>query len=212
MSALGLLMAMAGAFCAAWSLSDRRGGASALGADDGLSDLLARIGRWGPVARMREQGRCARLAAACAEGVPEMLDILNLGLSAGLSFDAALDLYCNRFDGELSALMERARLGWGLGLSSRAEALEDLAGTTGVPALSRFASAVSESLEFGTPLASTLEQQANAIRLERKHQVEEAIEKVPVKMLLPMGALVLPAMLVAVLGPILAPALTGLAS
>lgn len=37
--------------------------------------------------------------------------------------------------------------------------------------------------------------------------MEEEVEKVPVKMLIPLGTLIVPAMLLAILGPLLGPAL-----
>jgi tight adherence protein C len=76
-----------------------------------------------------------------------------------------------------------------------------------VGAIGRFASSVSEALAFGSPLASILGQQASAIREEQRMQMEEQIEKVPVKMLVPMGTLIVPAMLLAILGPLLSAAL-----
>ena len=39
--------------------------------------------------------------------------------------------------------------------------------------------------------------------------MQERIEKVPVKMLVPLGTLVVPAMLLAILGPLLSAALAG---
>ncbi len=48
------------------------------------------------------------------------------------------------------------------------------------------------------------------MRRDRRLQVEEEIERVPVKMLLPLGVLVVPAMLLAVLGPLMAQALGSL--
>ena len=52
-----------------------------------------------------------------------------------------------------------------------------------------------------------LERQGEAIRDEQRSQVEEEIERVPVKMLVPLGTLIVPAMLVAILGPLLGQAL-----
>ena len=40
----------------------------------------------------------------CLGELPAMLDVLTLGLAAGLSFDASLELYCERYDGELSQI------------------------------------------------------------------------------------------------------------
>lgn len=136
--------------------------------------------------------------------MPELLDIVTLGLSAGLSFDAALELYCERYDTLLSKRFSQAVRCWQMGIKARSEALDDLASELDVAAIRRFSSAVTEALTFGSPLASVLDQQAQAIRSEQRSQIEEQIEKAPVKMLIPMGTLIVPAMLLAILGPLLA--------
>ncbi|MCH3956814.1 MAG: type II secretion system F family protein [Olsenella sp.] len=140
--------------------------------------------------------------------MPTLIDVITLGLSAGLSFDASLSLYCDRYQTELSQAFAEAMLSWQAGVSSREEALEDMASELGVDALARFAAVVGESLTFGSPLALALEVQAGAIRDEQRAQVEEEIEKAPVKMLVPLGVLVVPAMLLAILGPLLASAVS----
>ncbi len=141
--------------------------------------------------------------AKCLAQMPSLLDIVTLGLSAGLSFDASLELYCSRSSDELSVAVGKTMLLWQTGLSSRADALVGLADDLGSPSFRRFADAVLEALAFGSPLASTLARQAQAIRDERRSLVEEQIEKVPVKMLVPLGTLIVPAMLLAILGPLL---------
>lgn len=138
--------------------------------------------------------------------LPELLDVVVLGLSAGLSFDAALALYCNRYRTSLSALLGGAMKSWQMGLEPRAEALARIGREAGCESLGRFAAAVGEAVSFGQPLASTLERQAESIRDQQRADTEERIEKVPVKMLLPLGTLVVPAMLLAILGPLLATA------
>ena len=77
-----------------------------------------------------------------------------------------------------------------------------------VAALRSFSSVVGEALTFGTPLAESLERQAQLIRDQQRSEVEEQIEKVPVKMLVPLGTLIVPAMLIAILGPLLGSAAT----
>lgn len=176
----------------------------------GASQGGARLGlRSSSVSRhvkaMFETTRSSR--AECLREMPELLDIVTLGLAAGLSFDAALTLYCTRYDTELSHRFSQAIHSWQMGVTTRAEALDKLADETDVAAVRRFASAVTEALSFGSPLASVLEQQSQAIRDEQRAQVEEEIEKVPVKMLIPMGTLIVPAMLLAILGPLLASAM-----
>lgn len=158
------------------------------------------------VRQARERERLARRRSACLREMPTLIDVLTLGLSAGLSFDASLSLYCDRYQTELSQAFSEAMLSWRMGVTSREEALEGMACELGVDALARFATVVGESLDFGSPLASALEVQAKAIRDEQRAQVEEEIEKAPVKMLIPLGVLVVPAMLLAILGPLLASA------
>lgn len=139
--------------------------------------------------------------------MPTFLDVVTLGLSAGLSFDASLELYCRRYDTDLSKTMRGTLQLWRIGVKSRAEALEEMARELDVPAMTRFVATVSEALAFGTPLAETLERQAQVIREEQRAHMEEEVEKVPVKMLIPLGTLIVPAMLLAILGPLLGPAL-----
>ncbi len=212
MSVLFLVLAVASVALAAWCV---QGGAPTRGrtssrkaSNHGLgAGFLAAVSEFSLVRELKRHEERESLAIAQLAEVPEMLDILTLGLSAGLSFDASLSLYCERFATPLSELMDQTRLSWSMGVASRAEALGAMAERVRASALERFAAAVSESLAFGIPLTDTLVRQASAIRADHKRDVEEAIEKVPVKMLVPLGVLVVPAMLLAVLGPLVASAL-----
>lgn len=162
-----------------------------------------------PLRRARRTEGRARLRSACLAELPVLLDVLTLGLSAGLSFDASLELYCSRGDGPLARAFSEAMLGWRIGVRSREEALWALADELGLPALRRFASVVGEALTFGSPLAEALERQAQVIRDEQRSQVEGEIERVPVKMLVPLGTLIVPAMFLAILGPLLGSVVAG---
>lgn len=173
------------------------------GRADPLRDLLVRLRRLTLVRQLEERAAIARGRAECLRQMPVMLDVVTLGLSAGLSFDSALELYCQRYSNELARALGTAMLSWRLGTASREEALESMARKMGVSALGRFAGVVSQALAFGSPLATTLEQQAQAIREEQRAQMEEEIEQVPVRMLIPLGTLIVPAMLLAILGPLL---------
>ena len=135
--------------------------------------------------------------------IPAMLDIVTLGLGAGLSFDASLELYCERYQGRLARALNSALLGWRLGAHSRAEGLRKAAKAADAPSLFEVASVVEEALGLGLPLAEALTRQADAIRAARRTKAEERIERVPVKMLIPLGTLIVPAMLLAILGPLL---------
>lgn len=151
-----------------------------------------------------ETGRARALRRErCLDELPELIDVVALGLSAGISFDASLDVYCARYDTMLSALLNEAMKSWQFGMATRREALEGVARNLGVAPFSTFVETVTESLEFGAPLVKSLTEQSDAVRRSRRALVEERIEKAPVKMLIPTGTLVLPAMLLAILGPIL---------
>ena len=140
--------------------------------------------------------------------MPEFLDILGLGLSAGLSFDAALELYCGRRDTELGRVLRDAMQSWQMGLEGRGEALESMAARVCSPSVSRFSGAVCEALAFGSPLADALEHQAASLREEQRSATQQRVEEAPVRMLIPLGTLVVPAMLLAILGPLLSGALS----
>lgn len=180
---------------------------------DPLGDLVVQLRKKAEVVmpflvEMRRQEERRRRSSEALRQMPDMLDVLTLGLSAGLSFDASLELYCDRCDNGLSHAFREALESWRMGVSTRDEALRRLSDELGIGALRRFADAVSQALTFGSPLAAVLEQQAQAIRDEQRSEMEERIEKVPVKMLIPMGTLIVPAMLIAILGPLLGSALT----
>ena len=136
--------------------------------------------------------------------VSEMTDIVRLGLLAGLSFDAALGIYCDNKQGDLARQMDRARMSWQMGLASREQALRKVAASTGVRQLESFAAAVDQAYVLGAPLAETLGRQGIEMRAAHRSEVERAIERAPVKLLIPTGTLILPALLLSILGPLLA--------
>lgn len=168
-----------------------------------LAKAVERVRRLPAVRGMEERAEVSRMRAECLRQMPVMLDVVTLGLSSGLSFDSALDLYCQRYDNRLARTLGTTMLSWRLGTASRDEALGAMARRMGIAPLDRFVGVVTQALAFGSPLAATLEQQAQAIRDEQRAQMEEEIEQVPVRMLIPLGTLIVPAMLLAILGPLL---------
>ncbi len=100
--------------------------------------------------------------------------------------------------------MDRARLSWQVGLATRGEELLRVAHDLGLRPLESFAVAVSQALSLGAPLAETLAGQSREIRSAHRAQVEREIERVPVKLLIPTGTLILPALLLSIVGPLLA--------
>ena len=173
------------------------------GLGERLESIVSRMSSLPAIRELERKGRESEARRACLRSLPTFLDVVTLGLSSGLSFDAALSLYCERYEDDLSSAFGEALLSWQIGAESRSSALDRLAEELDVGALKSFSSTVSQALEFGSPLASALESQGQAIREEQRSQLEEEIEKVPVKMLIPLGTLIVPAMLLSILGPLI---------
>ena len=135
--------------------------------------------------------------------VSEMIDVVRLGLSAGLSFDAALEIFCANRRSVLAVRLERACMAWQVGVGTREAELLAAARDLDVRALETFAITVGQALALGAPLAETLAAQSREIRAAHRAAVEREIERAPVKLLIPTGTLILPALLLSILGPLL---------
>ena len=133
----------------------------------------------------------------------EMIDVVRLGLSAGLSFDAALEIFCANRRSVLALRLERACMAWQVGVGTREDELLAAARDLDVRALETFAITVGQALALGAPLAETLAAQSREIRAAHRAAVEREIERAPVKLLIPTGTLILPALLLSILGPLL---------
>lgn len=133
----------------------------------------------------------------------QALEVICLGLRSGLSFDYSLQLYCDCFDGVLARELSLARREWQAGLRSREEVLRDVSSTYDSSIFSRVVDNIVRSTRFGSPLAENLEMLAAEARKSHRASVEERVMKAPVKMMLPVGMLILPSMLILVLGPVL---------
>lgn len=139
----------------------------------------------------------------------QMIEIVKLGLGSGLNFDKSLLLYCERFETTLAQSLYLAHQQWIHGLLPRNEALNRLANSYDSLVLKRAIGSVIRSNKFGTSLTETLATIAAEARVIRRAKIQEQVAKVPVKMLMPIGTLILPAMLILVLGPILLDLMTG---
>lgn len=133
----------------------------------------------------------------------EMIEVVSLGLRSGLSFDRSLEMYHDHFNTSLSRATSFAQKRWMTGLAIREVALRELADSYDSPLFTRLVGTIIRSLRFGSTLSSSLEASAVESRSIYKAKVEERVAKAPVKMLIPTGTLILPAMLILVLGPIL---------
>ena len=144
--------------------------------------------------------------------LPHMIDTITLGIAAGLPFDQSLLSYTEKYDTILARSFGQALQYWQTGLKLRNEALDDLAIEFENREITRFVSALQQSLTLGTALVYVLESQASQARDAHRQHLETQIAKAPVKMLFPMASCVIPSLLLLVLGPVVIDIMRGLGS
>jgi tight adherence protein C len=121
-------------------------------------------------------------------GLPPLIDLLALALSAGLDFPGALRQVVSRsstprdaFVVELKLVLHQLETG-----KTRSEALRLFAQRLPNAAVQEFVAAVVLAEQTGSPLAEVLQTQAKVFRQRRSEEAEEASARASVKMLLPL--------------------------
>jgi tight adherence protein C len=136
------------------------------------------------------------------EEVPQLLDILAAGSTAGLAAPLALRRAAiavrEPLAGELRRVLEAVDMGarWRDELRAMAERL-------GLPDLKRTVLAVARTEMLGSSLADALRELAEDVRDARRARAAELARKAPVKMLFPLVFMVLPAFLLLTVVPVL---------
>lgn len=122
---------------------------------------------------------------------PTIAELLALAVAAGESPVSALDRVVRRSGGELSGDLGRvlAAIRTGEPLTT---AFDKLAGTTGLPLVSRFAQGIAIATERGTPLAEVLHAQAADVREAGRRDLIELAARREVVMMVPVVFLILP--------------------
>jgi tight adherence protein C len=135
---------------------------------------------------------------------PDLIDMLDVCVDAGLSLDAA-------FGRIATEVMRRSRsLGMNLlilGAEGRAgrtmpDALASFADRLDLDEVRAFAIMLRQSFELGTDVADALRVFSEEMRAKRLLRAEEAANKLPVKMVLPLGSCIFPVILMVVLVPV----------
>lgn len=123
--------------------------------------------------------------------LPTVAELLALSVSAGEGAIGALERVSRTAGGvmanELRGCLASVRAGTPLG-----DALQSLAGRTGVPALRRFADGVATAVERGTPLADVLRAQAQDVREAGRRALMEEGGKKEITMMVPVIFIILP--------------------
>lgn len=132
--------------------------------------------------------------------LPDGLDLLTISVESGLGFDAALSQVARNTDGPLAEeffrVLQEMQIGTG-----RMDALRGLAERTNVADLKSFVAAMIQADSYGVPMAGALRVQADEMRIKRSQRAEEAAQKVPVKILVPLIFGIMPVLFVVIIGP-----------
>ena len=138
-----------------------------------------------------------------SRGLPYVIDLLALSMSAGLDFPGAVRQVVvrstdrtDRLTEELERILQELSLG-----RARRTALENFGDRTGVEAATEFVNAVVQSEARGNPLAETLTIQAMVSRQRRSMRAEENTARSATMIYLPL-ALLMVSVLLLIGGPL----------
>jgi tight adherence protein C len=155
------------------------------------------------------------------EGFPDTLDLLLVCVEAGLGLSAAINRVGSEIGRASRVLSEQFRL-MALEMqagTSRETALRNFAWRTGVAEVNSFVSLLVQSDKLGSSIGQSLRVHAAEMRQKRSLRAEEAANKLPVKLSIPLVLFFVPCLLLVIMTPlviravrILGPTLTGGAS
>lgn len=137
---------------------------------------------------------------AIARSLPDALDMLTVGVEAGLAFESALLRVGDQWDNELAQEFRRLVAEIRVGVP-RNEALRHMADRCGVEDLRTFVAVLIQSNMLGVSIAQVLHTQADQMRLRRRQHAEEQAHAATVKIVLVLVAFIFPALFVVILGP-----------
>jgi tight adherence protein C len=160
------------------------------------------IGNMGPSALLSRRQRL--LMQKYRIVFPDMLDLMVVCVDAGLSLEAALERI------SMEMMTQSRELGMNLVLlgaemragRSLSEALSSLADRMGIDEAKSFAAMLRQSIELGTDVAMALRVFSDEMRERRLMRAEERANKLPVKMVVPLGVFIFPVILLVILFPV----------
>lgn len=166
----------------------------------------------GSALRARQVAASARHRAerAVATVLPDIVDLLALATSAGVALPIAHPLVAGRVPGPVGEALHAAAAGAAAG-EARADALLRTLTPLGDSAR-RLADVLADHLRYGLPLGPGLDRLGAELRLDRRRRAEQAARRVPVRLLGPLVACVLPAFALLTVVPLLAASLQALPS
>ena len=168
-----------------------------------IVSLCAFIAILGPDAYIARRQRLMQMEYRLV--FPDLLDMLVVCVDAGLGLDAALSRIQPEVAKQSSALGINLQI---LGAETRAgrstpDALGTFADRLNIDEARAFVILLKQSLELGTDITHALRVFSDEMRNKRLLRAEETANKLPVKMVIPLGGLIFPVILVMVLYPVI---------
>jgi tight adherence protein C len=163
---------------------------------NGAVALLA--GFWLPKLWLNNQIK--KRKSEIARALPDALDMLTIGVEAGLAFESALLRVGEQWNNALSQEFRRVVSEMRLGVP-RNEVLRRLAERTDVEDLSTFVAVLIQSNMLGVSISQVLHVQADQMRLKRRQHAEEQAHAATVKIVVVLVIFILPSLFIVVLGP-----------
>jgi tight adherence protein C len=139
--------------------------------------------------------------------LPNALDVVAISMEAGLGLDRALEQLVRHQDDSLTLLVARALREIQLG-RPRAEALEEMAQTTGIDDFTSLVRGILYAERTGVPIARTIAAHAAQMRVKRRLKIRTEAARASLKILLPTVGCVFPTLWLILLGPALIVVLT----
>jgi len=136
-------------------------------------------------------------------GLPEALDLIVICVEAGLSLDKAIARAAQELQLSQPEVADELNL---VGLEQRAgcprvDAWSHCAERTGVDTVRALASILVQADKFGTSVGKALRAHSEAVRTQRRQEVEERAAKTTVKLVFPLVLFIFPSLFVVTLGP-----------
>lgn len=174
----------------------------------GLVVLMTVLAILGPDAYIARRQRV--LTGEYATTFPDLLDLMVVCVDAGLGLEAALD----RISGEM--IKKSRALGMNLlllGAETRAgrstiDALASFADRLGLDEARAFVGTLRQSIELGSDVGDALRVFGDEMRDKRLLRAEEQANKLPVKMVIPLGVCIFPVILLVILLPVVVKLMT----
>jgi tight adherence protein C len=135
--------------------------------------------------------------------IPDAVDLLVICVDAGLGIDQAvlrvsqeLTLSHPEITEELLQINREQRAG-----KPRNEAWKEMADRIELPEIMAFASMLTQTERFGTPISKALRSFSDGIRQRRRQAAEELAAKTTVKIVFPLVLFIFPSIFIVLLGP-----------